>query len=71
MTTQETIESTYQPNEISKMLAEIVEELDVSPPCDVTNEYFKMCIVSLIRHNRLNSITLKTYQDALSGVLRL
>jgi len=71
MTTQEAIEATYQPSEISKMLAEIVEELDVSPPCAVTDEYFKMRIISLIRYNRKNAEVLIAYQTTLSEVLKI
>lgn len=71
MTTQEAIESTYQPAEISKMLAEIADELAISPPCNVTNEYFKIRLISLIRHNRKHADILNRYQAILVEVTKL
>jgi len=70
MTTQECIEATYKATEISSLLAEIVDELNLSPPCLVTNTYFKVRLISLIRHNRIKAEKLKTYQDALNEVLK-
>jgi len=71
MTTQESIEATYRPNEISSLLAEIVDELAIEPPCEVTNHYFKIHLISLIRHNRLNAQTLLMFQTALSEVSKV